>query len=427
VSRISGSAAIAAVVAVYLVVAGCGGSPSVQAADRPAPPTVGVDRHLDESARWDSPHVARTRNGGYVARLSPAASGGSGAAGRAIQVSLDGIGWPHTGDALGQPYVGPGALSRWTSDGETYTVSLTTSARHISAVVWNMGGRFQIRVGSTAVGIPKLIGSSGHHHNLDVDFATSARRTITFGLAGAVYFSGLRVGGGSTQVSLPSAPRPAPLTTYWIGDSYVAGGGSTHPGFDDLAHLASARAGLTDIAVDALGDTGYVHSNTTAQFPPYLERARLNLGGRHARPQLIIVGGSINDAVYSETRVKRGASALYAYLSRALPKTPVVVVTFASSYPTPHAQATANAGILAAARAARNVVGVLDVPAHIDTLAGAAGAERRSGALESRSLQGHPSELGHQLYGRIIGTFLSGCLRKLRSGGASQGVCGEAG
>jgi hypothetical protein len=423
-SRVSGSVAIAAVVAVYLVVAGCGGSPTVQAADRPAP-TVGVDHRLDEPARWGSPTVTGTSDGGYVARLSRDASGGSGSAGGPIQVSLGGIGWPRTGEGFGQPYVGPGVLSRWTGDGETYTVSLTTSARHVSAVVWNMGGRFQVRVGSTAVGAPKLIGTSGHHHDLDVDFATSARRTITFALAGAVYFSGLRVGGGSTDVSLPSVPHPAPPSTYWMGDSYVAGGGSTHPGFDDLAHLASAQSGLTDVTVDALGGTGYVRTNTVAHFPPYLARARMNLGGRHARPQLVIVGGSINDAVFSEARVKRGASALYAYLKRALPKVPVVVVTFASSYPAPHAEAAANAGILAAARAAPNVVGVLDVPARIDTLAGAAGAHRRSGALESRALPGHPSELGHQLYGRIIGTFLSRCLRKLRDGGATQGVCDQ--
>src|SRR5262249_20080311 len=156
----------------------------VQAADRPAPPAVGVDRHLDETARWDAPRVTRTSAGGYVAQLSPDAAGGSDAGSGPIQVSLGGIGWPRPGAGLGQPYVGPGTLSRWTGDGETYTVSLTTSARHVSAVVWNMGGRFQVRVGSTPVGVPKLIGTPDHHHDLDVNFATSARRTITFALAG---------------------------------------------------------------------------------------------------------------------------------------------------------------------------------------------------------------------------------------------------
>ena len=213
--------------AVYLALSGCGSSHAVQAADRAPAPTVTVDHQLDEPAQWDSPKVSRSSDGGFTARLSPVTSSGSGAASGPIDVSLGGLGWPRTGEGFGQqPYVGPGVLSRWTGDAETYTVSLTTSAKHVTAVVWNVEGRFQVRVGSTAVGVPRLIGTANHHHDIDVDFATSARRTITFELAGAVYFSGLKVGGGSTQVSPPTEPHPPP-TTYWLGDSYVAGGGST--------------------------------------------------------------------------------------------------------------------------------------------------------------------------------------------------------
>jgi hypothetical protein len=217
--------------------------------------------------------------------------------------------------------------------------------------------------------------------------------------------------------------HPAPPSTYWLGDSYVAGGGSTHPGFDDLAHLASGYAGLTDVTVDALGGTGYLRTNEAAHFPPYLTRARLNLGGRRARPRLIVVGGSINDAVYGAAQVEHAAAGLYRYLNRAVPGARVIVVPFASGFPVPQAQAAANRGIMAAARAAPNVVGVLDLPARVLALAGAAGAERRSGALESRVVQYHPSELGHRLYGRIIGTFLAECLRTLNRRGASRGVC----
>ena len=246
-------------------------------------------------------------------------------------------------------------------------------------------------------------------------------------MAGAVYFSGVRLGGGDTHVALPPLPQPPPPSTYWLGDSYVAGGGSTQPGYDDLAHLASARAGLTDVTVDALGGTGYVRTNDAAHFPAYLTRARLNLGGRRARPQLIVVGGSINDAVYGEARVERAAAALYGYLRRVVPAARVVVVTFASAYPVPGPEAAANQGILTAADAAPNVVGVLDLPARVATLAGAAGAERQSGALESKTVKYHPSEAGHRLYGQIIGTFLADCLTKLKSSGASRGVCDQAG
>lgn len=409
------------------MVSGCGGSHAVQAADRAADgpaPTVAVDRHLDEPAQWGSPKVSRQSNGAFAARLTPVSSSGSNGSGGSIQVGLGGLGWPRTGEGIGQPDVGPGVLSKWTSDGETYTVSLTTSARDVSAAVWNLGGKFQVEVGTTPIGSPRLIGTTYHHHNLDVEFPTSARRTLTFELSGPVFFSGLRVGGGSTQVSMPDVSAPPP-SVYWLGDSYIAGGGSTHPGFDDLAHLASARAGLTDVTVDALGGTGYLKTNAAAHFPPYLTRARVNLGGHRARPKLIVVGGSINDAVFSESRVTRAASALYAYLKRAVPKTPVVVVTFGSAYPVPTAEAKANAGIIAAARASSNVVGVLDIPTQVDAMGGAVAAERRSGALDSKVVKYHPSELGHQLYGRIIGTFLANCLTTLKKSGASSGVCNQ--
>ena len=115
------------------------------------------------------------------------------------------------------------------------------------------------------------------------------------------------------------------------------------------------------------------------------------------------------------------------YLRRVVPAAHVVVVTFASAYPVPGPEAAANQGILTAADAAPNVVGVLDLPARVDTLAGAAGAERQSGALESKTVKYHPSEAGHRLYGQIIGTFLADCLTKLKSSGASRGVCDQAG
>jgi lysophospholipase L1-like esterase len=422
VNRFSAVGAIAAIAAIYVVVAGCGGTHAVQAADRAPVPAVAVDRHLDEPAQWGSPKAARDKDGAFVAQLSP---GGSSANRGPVEVSLGGVGWPLSGEGLGDPYVAPAILSKWTEQGGTYTVSLTTSAQRVSAAVWNLGGSFQIRVGSTAVGSPRAIGTTYHHHDLEIEFATSARRTITFELSGAVYFSGLRVGGGSTQVSFPTVAHPPP-SVYWVGDSYVAGGGSTYPGFDDLAHLASAQAGLTDVTTDALGGTGYVRANASAHFPPYLARARFNLGPQRARPQLIVVGGSINDAVYSEARVKRAAAALYAFLRRAVPKARVVVIPFASAYPVPAAEAAANEGVLQAAQAAPNVVGVLDLPARVASLAGTAGVKRRSGALDSRTVKYHPSEAGHQLYGRIIGSFLADCVTKLKRGADSRGVCDQA-
>ena len=417
---------ITAAIVSGVTLCGCGGLTRTVAAADSAQPIVGVDRHLNEPARWDSPRVLRQGDGQFVARLSPDMS--SGADTRAlgpVTVSLGGIGWPRTGDGYGQSYVGPGVLSTWTSRNETYSISLTTTARRVSLIVWSLGGRFQVKLGSVPVDSPQLAGTAEHHHSLDIEFATSARRTVTFELANGVYFSGLRVGGGSWRVSLPPTPRPEPPSTYWLGDSYVAGGGATYPGFDDLAHLASEQAGLTDVTVDALGGTGYIRTNEIAHFPNYLSRARVNLGRRGARPRLIVVGGSINDAVYDEANVRRSAAALYRYLATAVPQARVVVIPFTSAYPVPEDIAHANEGIMEAARAAPNVVGVLNLPERVLTLGGAAGAERRSGALESVVVKGHPSEAGHQLLGRIVGSFLADCIQTLRRTEASRGVCDQ--
>jgi lysophospholipase L1-like esterase len=203
----------------------------------------------------------------------------------------------------------------------------------------------------------------------------------------------------------------------------LAGGGATYPGFDDLAHLASVRAGVLDVTTDALGGTGYVAVNPATHFPTYLTRARLDLNARRAQPQLIVIGGSINDASVGEARVRSAARALYQYLARALPKAAVVVVPFTPGYPVPRGVAAANRGILSAARSAPNVVGALDLPAEVLALGGTAGAQRRSGSLVSSVVNYHPSEAGHQLYGRLIGNFLATCIRRLRLAGASRGLC----
>ena len=423
--RVLTCSATPVVIVTSLALWGCGGSHAKPANEDPTP-SVGIDRHLNEPVQWISPKLSRQADGGFVAQLSPDASSGAGAASGPVTVRLGGVGWPDTGKDYGLTYVGSGVLSKWNSGGESYSVALTTDARRVSLFVWNLGGRFQVRVDSTTLGTPRSVGTSYHHHTLDVAFSTTARRTITFELAGAVYFSGVSVGGGDERVSVPTVSRSAPPSVYWLGDSYVAGGGATHPGFDDLVHFASERAGLTDVTVDALGGTGYLRTNAAADFPDYLTRARVNLGGRRARPHLIVVGGSINDAVYPEAQVRQAAGGLYRFLARALPDARVVVVPFTSVYPVPGPIARANKGILSAARAAPNVVGALDLPARVLALGGSAGGERESGALVSTVVKYHPSEAGQRLYGRIIGTFLADCLQTLKRKGPSPGVCDRA-
>jgi hypothetical protein len=429
---------LAVILLIVGVVVGCGGLSKTVPAARHAPPIASgpqtgaegsltsLDKQLAEAAAWGSPVVSRRSTGHFTARLSRTtpASGSEGGT-QSVTVSLGGIGWPISGDGYHERFVGPGPLSRWTPQVGTYTVSFKTDALRVSLLVWNVGGRWQATVDGKPLGEPRSAGSTNHHHLLNVQFPTSRLLTISFALNGGVWFTGLRIGGGDERVAPPTTSSPPPPVTYWLGDSYVVGAGATHPGFDDLAHIASARAGLTDVTIDALGDTGYLQVNAAAKYPNFLTRSRLNLKASRAEPQLIVVGGSINDASFGETRVRQAARALYGYLARAVPKAAVVVVPFTSEYPVPGVVEAANRGVLSAARVAPNVVGVFDLPAQVLALRGAARTERQSGALVSSAVAYHPSEVGHRLYGHLIGDFLRSCIAALRRTGTGRGVCDQ--
>ena len=403
-------------VTVFLLVAGGCGHSDAGGVREPAP-RVGIDLRLAESARWESPVVVGDGHGGFLARLAPAASPTSKQRLVPVDVRLSGIGYPGGGTGGGTSYIGPGVDTRWTLQHGQYVVSVGYSGSRISLLVWSTGGDWRVRVDGKYVSTePRSAGSGYALHTLDLDFSRAGgarRRIIQFELAGGAWLAGLEVGGPGDRVWLPPRPQGAsPPRVYWLGDSYVAGGGAAFPGFDDLTHVASARAGLTDVTVDALGGTGYVRANGSAGFPNYLVRARTNLGSERARPNLIVVGGSINDAGYSRQRVRAAARALYAYLARALPQARVIVVTFTSAYPVPTPIETANAGVLDAARTAPNVIGALDLPAEVLMLRGNQGVQRLSAELISTTTAYHPSPAAHRLYGRLIGDFIAQLLKR---------------
>lgn len=402
-----------------LLVGGCAHS-NATGVRQPAP-RVGTDLGLAEAARWKSPVVSGDGHGGFLARFHPAGSARSEQGLAHVAVRLRGIGYPGGGTGAGRSYIGPGVDKRWTQQHGQYVVSVSYSGSRISLLVWSTGGDWRVKVDGRYVGTaPRSAGSGYALHTLDLDFSKAGgarQRNIEFELAGGAWLAGLQVGRRADRLSLPPRPRPVSPHVYWLGDSYVAGGGAAFPGFDDLTHVASARAGLTDVTVDALGGTGYVSANGSAGFPNYLVRARVNLRSHRARPDVIVIGGSINDAGSSRQTVRAAASALYDYLARALPRARVVVVPFTSEYPVPPTIATANAGVLAAARAAPNVVGALDLPARILALRGNDGALRLSGAIQSTTTKYHPSAVGHELYGQLIGDFIAQRLKLGRING----------
>jgi lysophospholipase L1-like esterase len=396
------------VLAVFALSAlGCNHSNATSA--RKAAPLVGTDLGLAETARWQSPVLSNDANGDFLAQLAPVRAPKNTQRLRPVALRLSGIGYPGRGTAAGRPYVGPGVDTRFTQQNGQYDVSVGFSGVRLSLLVWSTGGDWRARVDGKYLTSPVSAGSAFAFHTLDLDFskAGGARaRVIEFELAGGAWLAGLDVGRQGDRVWLPARPGAGSAHVYWLGDSYVAGGGAAVPGFDDLTHVASARAGLSDVTVDALGGTGYVKANASAGFPNYLARAEMNLRSDKARPDLIVVGGSINDAGFSLQQVRDAASALYAYLARALPRARVIVVTFTSEYPVPPPIETANTGVLDAARAAPNVLGALDLPAQVLALRGNQGAASLNAELTSTTTMYHPSPAGHELYGQLIGAFI---------------------
>ncbi len=301
-------------------------------------------------------------------------------------MSLGGLGWPRTGEGFGS------SLRR--SRG---SVAVDRRRRHLHGVADDectarqRGGVERRTGGSRSGSVRRLFGVP----------RLSARRTTT--MTWTSILRPARAGRSPSRwqvpstsaaegrrwerpVSLPNAPNPPPPSTYWLGDSYVAGGASTYPGFDDLAHVASTRAGLTDVTVDALGapDTCDQRSGPFPGIP--------HAGTPQPRRSPGPTAADRRRRLDQRCRVRRdagqrAAAALYGYLRRAVPQARVVVVTFASATPRPEPKLQPIRESWAAARAAPNVVGVLDLPARI----GCARRRRRGRAPIGRAGEpGHP-------------------------------------
>lgn len=399
-------------------------TPPVSAATAVSPKArLGVDQRIPLRAWWNLTKVTRTGDEAFQAQLSPADA----AVGNAPRyVQLTGLGFPYVGSHDGRRYTGPGVDQHWDYDNNEYQVSFRFTGERLGLSVLSTGGRWRVLVDGAVVGggAPRSAGSASAYHVLDVDFsgAGGARsRTITVQLSGGAWLSGIGTDQASDSLSPPAGVGSPHPSVYWLGDSYVVGAGARYPGFDDLVHVASRYAGLSNVTVDALGGTGYARANAAAKFPDYLDRARLNLHAGRATPDLIVVGGSINDDIYTEEHVRSAAAALFAYLARAEPKAKVLVVPFTDAYPVPGPVQHAIDGVLAAAHAAPNVAGVLDLPAQVLAHRGNRSVGRFSSTLASTTIPYHPSPAAHQLYGRLIGQFIAGIVHRQRSANAKAG------
>jgi hypothetical protein len=385
-------------------------------AARPPDPTVGVDQGAPIRAWWGVTKVSRTGDEVFQARMTPA---NAAAAGRTTRVQMTGLGFPVVQSHDGHFLAGPAVDQRWDAQNNQYEVSFQFTGKQVGLSVFSTGGKWRALVDGVPVGgnAPRSVGSSYAYHVLDLDFSSVGGahvRTVTFQLSGGAWLAGIGTDAATARVTPPPSRRSAVPSVYWLGDSYVAGAGAQYPGFNDLVHVAGRQAGLSNVTVDALGGTGYLKSNQPAKFPNYLARAKLNLRAGRATPDLIVVAGSINDDIYSVAQVQAAASALYAYVARALPKAKVIVVPFTDDYPVPAPVLHAIDGVLAAARAAPNVIGVLDLPARVVAQRPNVPAARLTATLASTTVLYHPSPAGHKLYGEIIGRFIARLIRQQR-------------
>jgi lysophospholipase L1-like esterase len=334
---------------------------------------------------------------------------GFGGAEHRVQVRALGLGYPFEGtDPGGRRYIGPGADTPWTTERHgRYTLSFRTAARHFALRVWSRGGRFRVKADGRYVDTrTRSAGSDYASHVLDVAFDDAKRRTVQVELADGAWVEELLL---PDDADVTPGPAPRGPSIYWLGDSFTAGVGAVRPGFDDLAHQASARLGLGEVTVDGLGGTGYLRANTAARFPRYGQRLDAL---RRAKPDIVVVGGSINDAPYPPAKVGQAAAQLFASLRRAAPQAKVIVVQFTPSYPQPAGFARINAAVLAAARKAPNVAGAYDLP-HDKAVRD--GTDVVSGLRLQRG-DGHPTGAGHRVYGQLIAQFVSRRLKLAQHG-----------
>lgn len=386
---------------------GCSSSGSLS----PSSPTgvahgAGVDLRLPARSRaWTDPVVRKDAGNGWVAILRPVTGQST-----AAKLRLRGLGFPGRGESDGRSWAGPAVEKRWTAQytGQ-FTATIGHTGRVISLLVWSRGGDWRAKVdGHYVTPRPLPAGSDYRYHGLTLRFAKAKRRTVTFELANGTWLAGLKVGPRDRTWLPPAVRSPA---VYWLGDSFSTGTGARYPGFTDLVHAAADRLHVSNVTVDALGGTGYIKTNRVARFPDYYTRARFNLGPHRATPQIVVVAGSINDAGYGTAQIRAAATRLFRLIDIRLPRARVVVVPFTSHYPSPIGVQRSAAGVVQAARAAPNVVGVLD----LTRLPLGEGGSRPGAPSRWLTSDGHPSEEGHARYGAMIADFLRARLPTLRA------------
>ena len=377
-------------------------------------PQVAVDRDITLRAWWDLTNVSTTGDEVFQARLSP--SNGA-PVDHSRYVQMTGLGFAYVGSQGGHSYAGPGVDQPWDLANNTYQVSFKFTGERLGLLVSSPGGRWRVLVdGSVAGGIRPLGGQLICVPRARRGLLRRRWRAVAddhVQLSRGAWLAGIGTDAASDSVSPPATSYENRPSEYWLGDSYVMGSGARDQGFDDFVHVASEQAGVSNVTVDALGGTGYRKSNPAAKFPDYLARARLNLRAGRATPI------SSSSAVDHRRCLQRGAGpfgrrcTVCVSRARGAPgegcRRPIHR-RVSRSIAVEHAID----GVLAAARAAPNVIGVLNLPEQVLARSGNQPVARLSVSLASTTVEYHPSPAAQKLYGEIIGQFLTKIIRRWR-------------
>lgn len=327
---------------------------------------------------------------------------------QAHQVRFKGLGYPNSQINGGYRSYGP-ALGPFGTINNKYTFEVGHYGQYFSFVVLLQAfagtpARYRLKVDGVYEQLASLPFNDANltYQGVNRNFGSVAARHIEVEIYGGAWLSGLQHGSQDAMYLPPWRKTPQ---VYWIGDSFVVGSRASDPGFNDMVDTSMGLLGFDDYANDAQGGTGYLHINST--FPNYMQRANTQIAAGNALPEIVIVSGSINDdqEYLNLSTLSSNATALYAHIAAVVPNAKVAVVQFSNHTPPAGGDAgTQNrATIAAAANAAPNVVGVLDLSTQITGVSGG-GVGTTDVILASDAA--HPTQAGHDLYGFRIAQFL---------------------
>ncbi|WP_431800295.1 GDSL-type esterase/lipase family protein [Microbacterium kunmingense] len=218
--------------------------------------------------------------------------------------------------------------------------------------------------GAPITATPSTIASANGYYSL-FTFGSAKRRRITIYAAGNNAWRALRF----PVTGVVSTPPPR-IKVGFVGDSFYAGSDATYtPVMLTMANIAGRMLGA-NFSVQGVGGSGYVAGADTFGGTDRVARVAAT------NPDLIIISGSVNDDATGgasadapsiaarATAVQAAATAAYAAYASSCPGVPIIVF---GPQPTDHTQtisanrAAQNAAVRAAALAAPNVIGYVDM------------------------------------------------------------------